>query len=135
MRKPAFWGVLVLCLAFALPVLAQGVYEDQGGDEDQGALAAYGSSVGNRFLMGVNGLLTCPADPALGTVQPREEFDALPVAVVSKRVVGLLQGTLLGAFRAGMGVFDMLLAPVTPMRMVSPQPRYMVFPGVEHDWY
>ena len=135
MRKPAFWLVFVCCMALALPVLAQGVYDDAGEDADQGAFAAWGSEVGNRFLMGANGFVTFPADPAMGTVEPREEFEELPLAVVSKRVAGLLQGTLLGAYRLGMGTLDMLFAPVTPMRMLSPEPRYMLFSDVEHDWY
>jgi len=135
MRKPAFWLGLVLSMLLAMPVLAQGVYDDAGEDEDQTALGAYGSEVSNRFLMGANGFITFPADPAMATVQPREEFEELPLPVVSKRVVGFFQGTLLGAYRLGMGTLDMLFAPLTPMRMLSPEPRYMLFPDVEHDWY
>jgi hypothetical protein len=135
MRKPAFWIAFILSTAVALPALAQGVYDDGGDEGEQSAFEAYRSNVSNRFLVGVNGLVTFPADPAMGTVQPREEFDDLPLAFASKRVVGLLQGTLLGAYRAGTAPLDMLFAPLTPMRMLSPEPRYMLFPDVEHEWY
>jgi hypothetical protein len=135
MRKPLSGLVFILCVGLALPALAQGVYEEDSGGGEESALAAYGSNVGNRFLMGVNGLITFPADPAMGTVRPREEFEELPLAFATKRVVGLLQGTLLGAYRLGTAPLDMLFAPLTPMRMLSPAPRYMLFPNVEHEWY
>jgi hypothetical protein len=133
MRTLAPWLVFVLLTTLALPALAQGQYDDD--EEEQSGFEAYRSSVGNRFLMGVNGLITFPADPAMATVQPREEFDELPLAFASKRVVGLLQGILLGAYRLGTAPLDMLFAPLTPMRMLSPEPRFMLFPNVEHEWY
>jgi hypothetical protein len=137
MRKHALWLALALSTALALPALAQqGDYEDEpAAGEEASALQEYGSSVGNRFLVGLNGLITFPADPPMATVDPLAEFEELPVPVVSKRVFGFFQGTLLGAYRLGMAPFDMLFAPITPMKMLSPEPRYMLFPGVEHDWY
>ena len=51
------------------------------------------------------------------------------------RVVGLCQGTLLGGYRVGMGALDVVFSPMTPFLMLSPEPRYMIFPGVEHDEY
>jgi hypothetical protein len=122
-------GVCVLLVALlALPAWSQD-------DDEPGALAEYGSTVANRALMGVTSLVTSPADPVMAVVEPREEFERLPVAVVTSRVVGLVQGTLLGAYRLGMGTLDLLFAPLTPMRMLSPEPRYQLFEGVEHEWY
>jgi hypothetical protein len=68
-------------------------------------------------------------------VQPREEFDELPLAVATKWPVGFVQGTMLSMYRAAMGSFDIVFAPLTPMKMLSPEPRYMIFPDVEHPEY
>jgi hypothetical protein len=97
------------------------------------AWAEYGKSVGNRYLVGLNSLITFPADPVMDTVKPREEFDELPLAAGTKYFAGLGTGIMLSMYRAGMGVFDVLWAPITPMKMMSPEPRWMIFPGVEHD--
>lgn len=136
MRKRSLWLVFLLSTALALPALGQeGTYDDDDDGEELTGFAAYWSETSNRFLMGFNGLITFPADPVMGTVQPREEFDELPLAVASKRVAGFLQGMLLGTFRLGTAPLDMLFAPINPMRMLSPEPRYMLFPGVKHEWY
>jgi hypothetical protein len=95
--------------------------------------AEYGKSVGNRFLVGLNSLVTFPADPVMDTVKPREEFKKLPLSAGTKYIAGFGQGLLLGAYRAGMGVFDVLMAPLTPMKELSPEPRWMIFPGVEPE--
>ena len=138
MRRQLPWLALLLALVAASPALSQDDedWEDWEEEEDGGGgWADYGSSVGNRFLMGVNSLATWPADPVMGTVSPREEFDELPAAGVSKRVVGLCQGSLLGAYRVGMGALDVAFSPLTPFVMLSPEPRYLIFPGVEHEEY
>jgi hypothetical protein len=96
-------------------------------------LGEYGKSVGNRFLVGLNSLITFPADPVMDTVKPRDEFNKLPLAAGTKYIAGLGTGVLLGAYRAGMGVFDVLMAPLTPMKELSPEPRWMIFPGVEPE--
>jgi hypothetical protein len=139
MRRLVPWLALLLAIAPALPALSQDDedWEDWEEEEDEGGggWSDYGSSVGNRFLIGVNSLMTWPADPVMGTVSPREEFGELPAASVSKRVVGLCQGTLLGGYRMGMGALDVVFSPMTPFLMLSPEPRYMIFPGVAHDEY
>jgi hypothetical protein len=97
--------------------------------------AAYGKSVGNRFLVGVNSLVTFPADPIMDTVKPRDEFKKLPLSAATKYVAGFGTGVLLGTYRAGMGMFDVLMAPLTPMKELSPEPRWMIFPGVEPEGF
>lgn len=97
--------------------------------------AEYGKSVGNRFLVGINSLVTFPADPVMDTVKPREEFNKLPLAAGTKYIAGFGQGLLLGAYRAGMGVFDVVMAPLTPMKELSPEPRWMIFPGVQPEGF
>jgi len=140
MRRLVPWLALLLVIAPALPALSQGDedwedWEEEEGDEGGGGWADYGSSVGNRFLLGVNSVVTCPADPVMSTVSPREEFDELPAASVSKRIVGLGQGSLLGVYRVGMGALDVVFSPLTAFKMLSPEPRYLIFPGVEHEEY
>lgn len=134
LRAP--WLVFLCVFALALPIAAQedwGDWEDQGG-ESGGGFGAYASDVGNRASMGANSLLTFLADPVMATVKPRAEFDELPAAPVSPYVVGLVQGTLLGAYRASMGTLDLVFSWLTPMRMLSPAPRFNIT-GAEHDRY
>jgi hypothetical protein len=71
----------------------------------------------------------------MSTVKPAEEFDKLPGAAVTKYPVGFGAGTMLSVYRLGMGAMDILFAPLTPMKMLSPEPRYMIFPDVTHDEY
>lgn len=94
--------------------------------------AEYGKSVGNRYMVGLNSLITFPADPVMDTVKPREEFDELPLANYGpKYLAGLGTGVMLSLYRAGTGAFDVVFAPLTPMKVLSPEPRYMLFPA-EH---
>lgn len=92
----------------------------------------WSKAVGNRYMVGANSLITFPADPVMDTVKPREEFEELPLADFGpKYVAGLGTGVMLGIYRAGTGAFDVLWAPITPMKMLSPEPRYTLLPG-EH---
>jgi len=93
----------------------------------------YTKSVGNRYLVGFNSLVTFPADPVMDTIKPRDEFKKLPLSAGTKYIAGFGQGVLLGAYRAGMGIFDVLMAPLTPMKELSPEPRWMIFPGAEPE--
>lgn len=136
-----FLLLIALVLAIPLAAAAEDPWDDEGDDWDSddggfgASMAEYGDAMSNRFLIGVNSLLTFPADPVLGVVTPREEFDELPAAPVSKRVVGLLQGTLLAGYRVGMGTLDMAMCWITSGKMLSPKPQFRVFPGIEHTEY
>lgn len=156
-NKLAPWLVILLVLGLAWPVLAdedvteeddQSVLEEQLEDisveddwsdieweDEESGFTAYRNTVSNRFKIGVNSLATFPADPVMSTVEPRDEFDELPGAKVTKYPVGFLQGVMLMAYRAGMGTLDVVLAPVTPFRMLSPEPRYRLFSDMTHDLY
>ncbi len=139
MRPVAWWLVLLLTLTLAVPVAAQDDddWDDDDWDEEEDESASWGEywgEVGNRALMGVTSLATFPGDPPMEAVFPQKEWDELPLAFVSKRVVGLGQGVLLSTYRAGMGTLDLVLAPVTPMKMLSPEPRWNPF-DLEHDEY
>jgi len=116
------------------PDAAEEAQESAWSDFGKG-FVEYGKSVGNRFLVGVNSLVTFPADPVMDTIKPRDEFNKLPLAAGTKYIAGFGQGVLLGAYRAGMGVFDVVMAPLTPMKELSPEPRWMIFPGVEPEGF
>jgi hypothetical protein len=135
MRKLALWLAFLSTLALAWPALAQDDDFEEEEEDEPSAFAEYGSEVGNRFLIGLNSLITFPADPVMSAVEPAEEFDELPGATVTRYPAGFLQGSLLMAYRASMGLLDVTLAPVTQMKMLSPEPRYLVFSEAEHDEY
>ena len=118
-RRLVPWLAFFLTLGLALPVLAQ---DDDFGDwdddeEEEAGFSAYIGDVGNRASMGANSLLTFAADPFVGVAQPRDEFDELPASRVTKWPVGLVQGTLLSAYRLGMGTMDLLFSWMTPMKI------------------
>ena len=114
-----------------MPALAQ----DGDDEEEPGPLAEYASTVANRYLIALNSVITFPADPVMSAIQPDEEFDELPLAVVTKWPVGFFQGSMLMIYRAYTGVLDLTFAPITPVMMLSPEPRYLLFPDAEHDEY
>ena len=142
MRRALSIAFGVAALVFTWPALggAQDLVptEEVGFDtsteeEEEGAFAEWGKRVGNRYLMGVNSLVTAPADPVMSTVNPPKEFDDLPLGAGTKYPAGFVAGTMLSAYRFGMGTMDLLFAPLTPMKMLSPEPRYMIFPDVTHE--
>ncbi len=136
MRSLAWWLVLLLTMSLAFPALAEDD-DDWDDDEDFEETASwedYGATVGNRYLMGITSLATFLGDPPMELAYPQKEWDELPLSVVTKRVVGLGQGVLLSTYRAGMGTLDLLFAPLTPMKMLSPEPRWYIF-DIEHDEY
>ncbi len=90
--------------------------------------AQYWSTVANQAGVGLNGILTAPADPVMSVVQPPKQMIDAP----GGRFLGLFTGTLLSGYRIGMGVFDILLAPL-PSLMMSPVPRFKLIPGIVHD--
>ena len=133
LRAP--WLVALCIVALALPAAAQEDWGDWEDDGDAGSgFADYMDDVANRASMGANSLITFAADPVMATIFPREEFHDLPMWPVMTYPVGLVQGTLLSAYRAGMGTLDLVFSWLTPMKMLSPQPRYNVT-GAEHDRY
>ena len=77
-------------------------------------------------------MITAPADPVMNAVTVHEEYEELPLSAVSGRFFGVLQGSIMAVFRTGMGVLDMVLAPI-PITILSPEPRYQPIPGFEWD--
>ena len=143
MRRALSIAFGVIALTASWPALARAVdvedpVEEVGfasADEEEDAVTEWANKVGNRYLMGVNSLVTAPADPVMSTVSPPKEFEKLPVGVATKYPAGLVAGTMLSVYRFSMGAMDVLFAPLTPMKMLSPEPRFMIFPDVTHEEY
>ena len=94
------WPVISLAAVVAGSGLAVADSDDPNATRvgEKNALSGYVGSVGNRLLIGVNSLLTFPADPVVGAL-------------------------------------DIAFSPVTPVVMLSPEPRYLLFEGAEHEVY
>jgi len=103
----------------------------EGEDEEEAtAWDEYLASVGERFLTGLNGLLTAPADPPMATVEPPKALDK---AGYVRRPLAFASGILLMGYRTLTGAVDFGLAPVPKLPVLSPVPRYHVIPGFEHE--
>ena len=108
--------------------------EEAAAEEPEGSfISRYGNHVRNTFLAGVNGVITWPADPVMLAVRPTEEMRSMPGGVVTGPVTGFFAGTLLGVYRLVTGTMDIALAPLSFFPMFSPEPRYQVIPGWEHQ--
>jgi hypothetical protein len=80
----------------------------------------------NGFWVGLNGVLTAPADPVLGFADPPASFQELPMQEVSGRILGLVQGSLLGAYRAASGLVDIVATSLWVVPTISPPPRFVI---------
>ncbi len=96
------------------------------------SMGDYFSRTGGHFLTGFNGLVTSPADPVMSVVTPPEEYAKLPAGAVTGRFFGMIQGSLMMAYRSSMGLLDMVLSPI-PIVILSPEPRYQPIPGFEWE--
>jgi hypothetical protein len=119
----------------AAPEQAEAETAGEGAEEgaEGSFISRYGNHVRNTFLAGVNGVITWPADPVMLAVQPTEEMRSMPGGVVTGPVTGFFAGTLLGVYRLVTGTMDIALAPLSFFPMFSPEPRYQVIPGWEHQ--
>ena len=104
--------------------------EPEEDEEEATAWDEYLASVSERFLTGLNGLITAPADPPMATVEPPKALDK---AGYVRRPLGFASGILLMGYRTLTGAVDFGLAIVPKMPVVSPVPRYQVIPGFEHE--
>ena len=77
-----------------------------------------------NFVVGLNGVLTAPADPVNGLIDPPSEYDGLFMAPVTAPLAGFLSGTALGLYRAASGVVDMVLTPLWVLPPASPTARF-----------
>ncbi len=86
--------VLVLMLALSAPGFAA-AQDDEDDDEEPGPFMAYLQERGNNAAIGLNGILTFPADPVRFAVEGPEVFDGwwTPPAHFVGFFAGLLQGS------------------------------------------
>ena len=103
---------------------------EKGDEEEASAWDEYAASVVERFLTGLNGLVTALADPPMATVEPPK---ALEKAGYVRRPLGFASGILLMGYRTFTGAVDFGLALVPKLPVLSPVPRYKLIPGFEHE--
>lgn len=104
--------------------------EEEEEDEEPTAFDEYLMSVKERWLTGLNGLLTAPADPPMATLEPPKALDD---ASYARRPLGFGSGVLLMGYRVLTGAVDFALAPLPKFPVSSPVPRYKLIPGFEHE--
>jgi hypothetical protein len=90
------------------------------------ASAAHAEGV-NNLMAGINGLATFPADPVMSAWQPPDSLGELPGAPATAHVAGVGHGALMMAYRATMGVMDVLLFPFWVFPTLSPEAHFNVF--------
>jgi len=73
----------------------------------------------DQALLGLNGILTSPADPIMGAIEGTS-FVSTPVVT---NVAGFFTGCLAAVERAVLGVID-IPAAVTPLTALSPPARF-----------
>jgi hypothetical protein len=110
---------LALALAALLSLtLGGGAAADEEEDDEQTAYVRY---VGNTWMTGLNGILTCPADPVMAAIE------------MEPHALGVVAGLAQMPYRAVMGALDLVLAPVPFLPMLSPEPRFKLFSSIVHD--
>ena len=127
LRPLALALALTVPLAPAAPVLAQ--------DEEEEEEEVYPDDFPrlNKFVAGLNGFVTWPADPVMFAIEGDEVFEEFWQPKVTGRIVGALAGLLQAPYRLITGAYDMVTAPLAPvMYMVSPVPRFKVL-RFDHD--
>jgi hypothetical protein len=129
LRSPARRAprLAALCLAAAL---AAGAAHAEEKEEAEGWDPSSFPEA-NMFGLGMNGVLTAPADPFYLLVRPPEALEGLPGAPVTNHAAGFFAGTALACYRVMGGVMDMLLFLI-PHATLSPEPQFHLVPGVQH---
>ena len=113
MRKSGAAALAVLALTFGASAHAEGI---------------------NNLVAGLNGIVTAPADPVMGAVQPTEAFDDIWAGPATAHFMGFLQGTVMMTYRLAMGVFDIALFPFMVFPTLSPEARYDIIPEYEIEY-
>ena len=134
LRLPLLSASMMLAsMMLASMTLAPGAWamDEEEEDDEPSAFGEYAFGTGQKFLAGLNGIITWPADPVMMTVEGNEVFPDVWQPQVTGRAIGFLAGTLQGVYRLMQGAFDMVLCPFG-MPMLSPEPRYTLIP-FEHE--
>jgi hypothetical protein len=125
MRRRAIAMAALAALAFAAP----GWADDEEEEEELSPWQESTWQMQNRLKMGLNGVLTWPADPVMSAVDPPK---ALEEAGFARYPLGFGSGVLLMLYRLSMGLVDVALFVFNDFAEVSPPPRYRLIPGFEH---
>jgi hypothetical protein len=105
--------------------------EEEGGYELK-PIDVWAIDLANRVSIGLNGVLTAPADPVMFTLEGDEVFKDLWMPAVTGRVMGLFAGLCQMPYRAMMGAFDAAFAWAPYLKPVSPVPRFKLLFWAEH---
>lgn len=130
MRLPLALVVLLIAMLSGSLALAQGDDEEEG---EPHPLVTWAIDMGNRSSVGLNGILTAPADPVLFALEGQDVFDDLPGSTYTGPVVGFFAGTLQMPYRMLMGTFDLAFSWMPFLYMQSPMPRFKLLPWAIHD--
>ncbi len=101
-----------------------------------GATAALpaGADGMQNLKAGFTSVTEAPADIVWHVIYPPDDFvEELPAGQVTGRMVGVFSGPLLAVYRFGMGVTDLLFTPIWVFPVMSPEPRWPLFEGVEYQ--
>ncbi|HJO24788.1 MAG: hypothetical protein GY772_27460 [bacterium] len=101
--------------------------------DDPGTVQEWARDMANRASVGVNGMLTAPADPVYFAMEGSEVFSSLPASTYTGPVVGVFAGIGQMAYRVFTGTFDFAFSWVPFLYMQSPVPRVTLLPWAEHD--
>lgn len=121
--------LLHLCLALGLVLAPAAKVLSQDDEEEEERVFPDDYRVWNKAAVGLNQLITFPADPVMFAVEGDEVFSGAWQPQVTGRVLGLLAGCLQAPYRVLTGSFDFVTFPLAPiLPIVSPVPRFEVIP-------
>lgn len=123
--------VSALAVLPLLSIASAGLAQDE--DDEPSVFVEYLGGVGQTYAAGFNGLLTSFADPVAFAIEGDEVFSELPGAPVTGPIIGFPAGLFQGLYRAWMGLSDLVFAPIPRMPMLSPVPRYKMYPFEHPD--
>lgn len=130
MRLPLALVVLLIALLSGSLALAQ---EDDEEEDEPHPFTTWAIDMGNRSSVGLNGILTSPADPVMFALDGQDVFEKLPGSTYTGPVVGFLAGTCQMPYRILMGSFDLAFSWMPFLYMQSPVPRFKLLPWALHD--
>jgi hypothetical protein len=120
MRRLAIALVPLLMLSLGPAAFAQ-----DDGDEP----TEWERQIGNKSGIGLNGILTAPADPVMFAIEGSEVFGG----GVGGNLLGFGAGLFQMPYRIITGAFDFVTCWVPYLYMISPPPRFKLLPFATHD--
>ncbi len=87
----------------------------------------------NNLYAFVNGVVNAPLDPIMMTYSPPDDYEELPLHQVTSRIFGFLAGIVMGIYRFGVAIFDLIFFPFWVFPVFSPEPYWALIPDVEYE--